>query len=197
MCCTISFKLQSPNITVDLFSEYSSLHFFINLEIGHQKSRENNLEISGLPNSIDEASLENTCIEILGKVGVNVTEHDTEGFHGLPVRKGNPGKPVIIKFVNRKSTEKAIENARNLKNMDLFGVDDYNKNTKIFLGINLTPYFKSLDYHCRQLKKASKISKCFPSSKGFIKIKLGYRTSMVTHFNDLVATFPGFFLGIK
>ena len=31
------------------------------MEVGHQKSRENNLEISGLPNSIDDASLENTC----------------------------------------------------------------------------------------------------------------------------------------
>ena len=77
------------------------------MEIGHHKSRENNLEISGLPNTIDDASLENTCIEILGKVGVNVNVHDIEGCHRLPVRKGNPGKPVIIKFVNRKSTEKS------------------------------------------------------------------------------------------
>ena len=126
------------------------------METGHQKSRENNLEISGLPNSIDDASLENTCIEILGKVGVDVTEHDIEGCR-LPVRKGNPGNPVIIKFVNRKSAEKAIENARNLKNMDLSGVDGCNGDTKIFLGINLSPYFKSLDYHCRQLKKSGKI----------------------------------------
>ena len=110
---------------------------------------------------------------------MNVTEHE-----------GCPGKPVIIKFLNRKSTEKAIK-CSNLKNMDLSGVDGSNRNTKIFLGINL--YFKSLDYHCRQSKKAGKISKCLPSSKGFIKIKLGDRTSKVTHFNDLVAMFPVFF----
>ena len=50
-----------------------------------------------------------------------MTGYDIEGCHRLPVRKGNPGKPVIIKFVNRKSTEKAIENARNLENMDYLG----------------------------------------------------------------------------
>ena len=47
-------------------------------EIDHQKSRENSLEMSGLPNSIDDSCLEITCIDILGKVGVNVTEHDIE-----------------------------------------------------------------------------------------------------------------------
>ena len=77
--------------------------------------------------------------------------------------------------------------------MDFSWVDGCKGNTKIILGINLSPYFKSLDYHCRQLKKACKISKCFPSSKGFIKIKLGDRTSKVTHFNDLVAMFPAFY----
>ena len=85
-------------------------------EIDHQKSRENNLEMSGLPNSIDDSCLEITCIDILGKVGVNVTEHGIEACHRLPT--GNRDKPVIVKFVNRKSTEKAVENARNLNNMD-------------------------------------------------------------------------------
>ena len=77
--------------------------------------------------------------------------------------------------------------------MDLSGVDGCNRNTKIFLGIYLSLYFKSLDYHCRQLKKAGKISKCFLSSKGFIKIKFWDHTSKVTHFNDLVAMLPDFF----
>ena len=93
------------------------------MEINHQKAREDNKEIAGLPNSIDDSCLENTCSDILGKLAVNVTGHDIEGCHRLPVRKGNPDKPVIIKFVNRKFTEKALENARNLRNMDLSGFD--------------------------------------------------------------------------
>ena len=132
-------------------------------------------------------------MEILDKIGVNVTEHDIEGCHRLPVRKGSRGKPVILKFVNRKVTEKAMANAQNLKDTDLSDINGFNRNTKIFLGLNLSPYFKSLDYHCRQLKKAGTISKCFPSSKGFIKIKIGDRISKVTHFNDLVNKFPNFF----
>ena len=95
--------------------------------------------------------------------------------------------------MNRKSAEKAMENARNLKNIDLSAIDGCRRNREIFSGINLSPYFKALDYHCRQLKKADKISKSFPSSKGFIKIKTGDRTCKITHFNDLVAMFPVFF----
>ena len=95
--------------------------------------------------------------------------------------------------VNRKVTEKAMANARNLNDTDLSDINGFNRNTKIFLGLNLSLYFKSVDYHCRQLKKAGKISKCFPSSKGFIKIKIGDRVSKVTHFNDLVNKFPKYF----
>ena len=149
--------------------------------------------MSGLPNSIDDSCLEITCIDILGKVGVNVTEHDSEACHRLPTRKGNRDKPVILKFVNRKSTERAVENASNLNNMDLSDVNGCNRNTKIFLGINLYPYFKFLDYHCRRLKKAGKINKCYANSKGFIKIKMGDRINKITHENDLVAMFPDFF----
>ena len=48
------------------------------MEIDHHKSRENNLEVPVLPNSIDDSYLENTCIEILHKVGVNMIEDDIE-----------------------------------------------------------------------------------------------------------------------
>ena len=54
--------------------------------------------MSGLPNSIDDSCLEITCIDILGKVGVNVIEHDIEACHGLPTRKVNRDKPVILKI---------------------------------------------------------------------------------------------------
>ena len=74
----------------------------------------------------------------------------------------------------------------------LSDVNGCNRNTKIFLGINLSPYFKSLDYHCRRLKKAGKINKCYPNSKGFIKIKMGDRINKITHENVLVAMFPDF-----
>ena len=40
------------------------------MEINHQKSRENNIEIAGLQNSIDASCLENTSIYILGKDGM-------------------------------------------------------------------------------------------------------------------------------
>ena len=78
--------------------------------------------------------------------------HDIERCHG----------PVIIIFVNCKLTEKALENACNLKNMNLLADYGCSHNTNIFLGINLSPYFKALDFHWRHLKKVA---------KGFIKIK--------------------------
>ena len=103
----------------------------IKMETGHQKSRENNLEISGLPNSSDDASLENTCIEILGKVGVNVIEHDIEGCHRLPVRKGNPGdleqilSLMKIDFQIIGITEHKIKDLTPISNVKLAGYHEF------------------------------------------------------------------------
>ena len=69
-----------------------------------------------------------------------MTEHDIEACHRLPTRKGNRDKPVILKLVNRKSTEKAIENVSNLNNMDLHLISmDVTETRKYFYELTYPP----------------------------------------------------------
>jgi len=72
-----------------------------NLECNDQYNRRNNIEISGIPTE------EEKIIEIRRKTDVEISANDIEACHRLPSKKGN--KKVIVKFVNRKKTEKCLK----------------------------------------------------------------------------------------
>ena len=71
---------------------------------GEQYSRRNNVELSGIPNSISDEDLENTVINICKESGIDVNGRDIEGCHRLPLSRNSRGhdKRVIVKFVNQK-----------------------------------------------------------------------------------------------
>ena len=71
---------------------------------GEQYSQRNNVELSGIPNSIFEEDLENTVINICKESGIDVDARDIEGCHSLPFSRNSRDhdKRVIVKFVNRK-----------------------------------------------------------------------------------------------
>ena len=48
---------------------------------GEQYSRRNNVELSGIPNSICDEGLENTVINICKESGIDVDARDIEGCH--------------------------------------------------------------------------------------------------------------------
>ena len=54
---------------------------------GEQYSRRNNVEISGIPNSIPDKDLENTVISIFRDSGVEIDPEDIEGCHRPPTLK--------------------------------------------------------------------------------------------------------------
>ena len=58
---------------------------------GEQYSRRNNVELSGIPNSICDEDLEHTAINIYKKSGIDVNARDTEGCHQLPVSRNSRG----------------------------------------------------------------------------------------------------------
>ena len=55
---------------------------------GEQYSRRNNVELSGIPNSICDEDLENTIINICKESGIDVDARDIEGCHRLPLSQG-------------------------------------------------------------------------------------------------------------
>ena len=160
----------------------------IKIEVDNQKSRENNIEISGISLDVVDDSLEAHCIKILGSVDVKCSPSEIQACHRLPSRSED-STPVIIKFVNRKTAEKALSNRTNANAKK--GL------TGKFISLNLSPYFKHLFYLCRKLRKENYIDRCFPNSNGFIKVRFGGRSVRVTHLGDLTELFPEFDFGIS
>ena len=76
----------------------------IQISKGEQYNRRNCVEFSGIPDTINDNSLEDTIIEACKEVNINVSETNKEACHRLPVRRNatNVSKRVIVKFVNRK-----------------------------------------------------------------------------------------------
>ena len=65
----------------------------IDLEIQNnnldQYSRRNNVEISGIPQSVSDNQLEEKVVDILKAIDVNITTNETEASHRLGKKKKN------------------------------------------------------------------------------------------------------------
>ena len=165
-----------------------------NIEVNNQYGRRNNLEISGIPNSVEDDNLEEKVIKILGQIGVKVRNSEIEACHRLPPTKKNPTKKTIIRFVNRKKVEKTIKNKKNLGQVDLNELD-LPEGTKLFAGENLNEFYRELGWHCRRLKRENLIYHYkYQNEAFFIKIKENSeKYKKIFHQDDLIELFPDFF----
>ena len=106
---------------------------------GEQYSCRNNVEISGIPNSIPDKDLENTVISICKDSGVEIDPKDVEGCHRLPLSRSRRGqdKRVIVKFINRKHSEALL---RDKKRISSKSFDHLNVPNKVFVSVSLCPF---------------------------------------------------------
>ena len=119
-----------------------------------QYKRRNNIEFQGIQSDIDEDSLEEKVIEMLGEFDIVATKSDIEDCHRL----GENGN-TIVRFVNRKFCNVILEKKIELyKNIDISKLG-FGNDTKIYVSENLTPYSQRLDWKCRELKRAKGIHK--------------------------------------
>ena len=159
-----------------------------------QYGRRNNVEMTGIPDDVSDADLEEKVIEILDKIDVNVTSKEIEACHRVGKSRNN-SKKTIVRFVNRKFAKKAIVNRKSLKNIDK---PSMGLSSDIFISENLTPTNSKLAFLCRKLKREGFVDRnlsrdgvvCF-TSKNFQNGK----TIKVLHFNTLVELFPDFDFG--
>ena len=112
----------------------------INLE-GEQYSRRNNIELSGITNSICDKDLENTVNNFCKKSEIDVDARDIEACHRLPLTRNSRGqhKSVIVKFVNRKYAEAMLKDKKRISGKN-FG--HLNITNKVFVFVSLCPYYK-------------------------------------------------------
>ena len=158
-----------------------------------QYIRRNNVEICGIPDSIEQKDLEQTVIKIAESIGVDVYEDDIEACHRLKSKNSVPQK-TIVRFVNRRTCEalhtnkfklKETKSKKNLAKIDLKG--------NIYINANLSPYNRFLWGKCKKLYNDNKIDRFWVYNGNiFIIIEADSEKLKITHLNDLESSFPDY-----
>ena len=107
-----------------------------NHNILEQYGWRNNIEITVIPDSVQDNQLENTVIEIFNAIGVDAKSVDFEDCHRVGKSKNN-SKKVIAILVNRKVVKNALYKRKQLRTIDKTSIGLHNGT--IFLYENLTP----------------------------------------------------------
>ena len=83
----------------------------VELNTTNQYSRRSNVEIRGIPESIQQRDLENHLINVLHSIGINVESYDIVAVHRIGRIVHGKSRNVIARFINRKNAEKATKNS--------------------------------------------------------------------------------------
>ena len=143
------------------------------------------LELSGLPESIENSELKDTVLQLFKKLAVEI-DSNIEDCHWLP-SKGP--KRVIVEFSKRKGANRVWKVKKNLKGIDLSSTGI---KSPVYINESLCKYYKMLWRKCKKLC-VNKLIHSFWVSNGSIRLKLSdnERSYMITHINDLEEVFPG------
>ena len=155
----------------------------IHLEIQNnvdQYIRRNNVEISGIPQSVSDNQQEEKVVDILKAINVNITSNEIEACHRLMKKKKN----VIFRVINRKH---CLWNKKKLKSIDknVIGIPNVN----LFISENLTPVNSKFVFNCLKLKTEGEIEKCYIMN-GIVHIAKNNKLMKIYHLKDLQEPFP-------
>ena len=125
-----------------------------------QYDRRNNIEITEIPDNIEDKNIED-C-------------------HRIGKSKGN-SKKTIVRLVNRKFCKQILYNRLKFKNFDGSGIDKLN--TKIFVNENLTKSNHRLAFNRRKRKREKLILKTY-SSNGIFHILQIHGKKPIKVFNQ-------------
>ena len=81
-----------------------------------QYSRREYIEISGIPQSIEQIDLQKIVLNNLYKIDVPVDSQNVEACHRLKSNDNGRSNKVIAKFVKRKDMVRVINKKKSLKN---------------------------------------------------------------------------------
>ena len=155
--------------------------------IAAQHSRKVNLEIDGIPDTVNQENLKKTVIGIFSLAGVdNQHENDIEVIHRLNAKK--IPKPVIFK-ARRDFLDRVLKMKKDIQklNPEMTG---FEPGTKFFINNNLCPAFSKIAFNCLKLKKSKEIADTWYNNTS-IKIKTNEGlVKEITHEVDLVNLFP-------
>lgn len=159
----------------------------------NQYGRRNNVELTGIPESISNENLESKVIEILREIDVKVMPSEIEACHRLGKLHRNAKGPrrTIIRFVNRKACDKIMANKKHLS-----GIDKKKLRlgpNKVYANYSLCPAYRHLWWNCKKLHAAGHIHS-FWVSGGTVKLTVQSESlpTAILHQSQLSDLFPGF-----
>ena len=141
-----------------------------------QCSRRECLDASGIAETVNDEDVEQEVCTLLRDIGVEIDPNkDIQACHRYG-RKNN----VIVKFTNRKTVKKALENRKELPE-------------NVYISETLCPRNKSIRGRCAVLKKQGKIANV-ATRNGMVRIKHLNAENYVNieHEDDLFDAFPDF-----
>ena len=146
-----------------------------------QYHRQENLEFSGILETIADSNLEGTAISLLKKTGVDVSPRDIVDCHRL-----KNGKAVICRFVNRKHCQQALAGSKKLK-----GNTGDISDSAIYINRNLIPEFNTIRWRSKKLKQANCIYSFGTTKRGiWVQAEPDGRKKQIEVEDDLYEFLP-------
>ena len=169
------------NKILTLESEHNSLE---------QYGRRNNIEITGISDSVPDQILEEKVVDILNEITVNVPPKDIEACYRVGASK-NSSKKTIVRFINRKHAKKALLSRKNLRKSSL-------PDCNVFVNENLTVKNSEITFLGRKLKRNGHLNKIY-TRDGTVHISSpeihSGKVLKIHHINDLFNLFPYYDFG--
>ena len=153
--------------------------------VNNQCSRQECLEISGIPENIKNKDLKNLTFQIFEKIDISVDPGNVEDCHWVKTQRS---KKVIMKLFRRKDANKIHSEKKKLKGKNLTSLGS---NMAVYINHSLCIFYKKLLAKCKKLHN-SKLIYAFWKSNGFIKVKVSENGNIhvITHDLDLEELFP-------
>ena len=104
----------------------------------------------------EKQSLETKVINFLTENVIAVSESEIEACHTLPTKHDGP-KPIIVRFVSRKSKSKVMRNLKSIRENNR----KLGKNNRVFINDHLTKKNNDIAAHARKLRNNKVIASTY------------------------------------
>ena len=145
-----------------------------------QYGRRESVEITGIPNDVEQKDLEQEVIHVFNEAKVKVHGRHLEPMDITACHRIGKKGVTIVRFVNRKFAHAGLTSGKNLKGTKLYG-----ENSSIYINNSFCKEFNRYGYLIRKLKKHSRITG-YKVKNGVYFIKLNEADSFqeISHVSD-------------
>ena len=156
-----------------------------------QNNRKNNIEIEGIPSSVQDNELRAVVADLLNRISAQeISTGDIEAVHRL-FSKREP-HPTIVRM-KRNLLEEIRSKAAKEKLKGIGRTMGCLNGSKIYINDNLSPNMRNLAFQARLLKANNVITDTWFSNAAVrIRRKPGDRPIKIVHEEDLFLAFPDF-----